>query len=261
MARISVPLVGGRALRSQAGLSLIELSVALVVAGLLSWASFSAYETVSAQQQIEKGRAQAQQLQSILRSFALRNGRLPCPDVSAVANGYESLTAGECSSGSQLGWFPYVSLGLEIPTQELRARYAVFRAANADVSQDADLAVSKERTGDSASETNYLDVTDLIAALKNASVVPLSTARAYLTGDAGAAGVINCGANAVMPAAYWVVVPLQDRDNDGSRLDPPHTMTSLCAASPSAPLRFASDDVVVAESPAQLAGWLRSSLP
>lgn len=247
--------------RLQAGFSLIELSVALVVAGLLSWASFSAYETVSAQQQLERGRAQAQQLQSILRAFALRYGRLPCPDVGAVANGYESLTAGECSTGNQLGWFPYVSLGLEIPTLEHRARYAVFRAANADPLLDADLAVSKERNGDSVSDANYLDVTDLIAALVNAAALPLSTGRAYLTGDGGAAGAIDCASNAVMPAAYWVVVPLQDRDNDGSRLDPPHTSSSLCAASPSAPLRFASDDVVVAESPAQLAGWLRVSLP
>lgn len=261
MAEAKWQLLARRFRKSQAGLSMIELSVALVVAGLLSWASFSAYETVSQQQQIERGRAQAQQLQSILRAFALRNGRLPCPDTNAVATGYESLTAGACSSGSQLGWFPYVSVGLEIPTQELRARYAVFRAANADVLQDADLAVSKERTGDSVGEANYRDVTDLIAALVNASALTLSTARAYLTGDGGAAGAIDCASNAVMPAAYWVVVPLQDRDNDGSRLDPPHTMTSLCAASPSAPLRFTSDDVVVAESPAQLAGWLRASLP
>jgi prepilin-type N-terminal cleavage/methylation domain-containing protein len=247
--------------RLQSGFSAIELAVALVVVGLLSWASFSAYETVSAQQQLERGRAQAQQLQSILRAFSLRYGRLPCPDVGAVANGYESLTAGECSSGSQLGWFPYVSLGLEIPTLQHRARYAVFRAANADPLLDADLAISKERTGDSVNEANYLDVTDLIAALVNAAALPLSTGRAYLTGDEGSAGVIDCVSNAVMPVAYWVVVPLQDKDNDGSRLDTPHTSASLCAASPSAPLRFASDDVVVAESPAQLAGWLRASLP
>lgn len=244
---------------AQAGFSLVEVAIVLVVAGLISWAAFSGYETVSAQQEIERGRAEAQQLQSVLRAFALRHGRLPCP--GANPDGYETLTAGRCAAGNQLGWFPYVSVGLEQPTDRLRARYSVFRASNAVAAQDADLAVVLERTGDSAGDTTFLDVTDLIAALNNASTLPVSPTRTHLTGDGGAAGAINCGSNRVMVAAYWVVVPLKDMDGNGERLDPPHSLTSLCAASPSAPLRFGSDDVVVAESPAQLAGWLRTSLP
>lgn len=60
-------------------MTFVEVSVALVVAGLMSWAAFSGYETVSAQQEIERGRAEAQQLQSVVRAFALRHGRLPLP--------------------------------------------------------------------------------------------------------------------------------------------------------------------------------------
>lgn len=246
---------------AQLGVSLVEVAVVLLIAGLMSWAAFSGYETVSAQQEIERGRAEAQELQSILRAFALRHGRLPCPDTSASGNGYEALTAGECTLGNQLGWFPYVSAGLEMPADKLRARYAVFRVPNADLSLDADLAVVKERTGDSAGDATHLDATDLIVALNNASRLPVDATRPHLTGDDGAAGPINCAANRVMAAAYWVVVPLQDKDNDNNRLDSPHATASLCAASPTAPLRFASDDVVAAESPMQLAGWLRKSLP
>ncbi|MDP3226543.1 MAG: prepilin-type cleavage/methylation domain-containing protein [Acidovorax sp.] len=254
---------GHRSARAhQLGLSLLEVAIALVVAGLLSWASFSAYETVTSQQEIERGRAEGQQLQSILRAFALRHGRLPCPDVGVAASGYESLAGLECAAGNQLGWFPYVSLGLQIPQEALRARYAVFRARRDDNRlRDADLAVSLERTGDVESEANYNDVTDLIAGLNNASGLSVATSRPHLTGDAGAAGAINCTTNVVMSVAYWVVVPLKDADNNGNRLDAPHATTSLCAAGPSAPLRFGADDVVVAESPAQLAGWLRQSLP
>lgn len=243
----------------QAGFALLELAVVLVIAGLMSWAAFSGYTTVSQEQEVERGRAQAQELQSVLRAFALRNGRLPCP--AANPDGYETVTAGSCSAGNQLGWFPYISVGLELPTDRLRARYSVFRAANAVAALDADLAVALERTGDTAGDTTYLDATDLIVALNNASALAFSPARTYLTGDAGAAGAIDCASNQVMAAAYWVVVPLQDRSGDGERLDPPHAMTSLCAASPSAPLRWNSDDVVMAESPAQLAGWLRQSMP
>ncbi len=245
---------------TQRGFSLVEGAIALVVAGLMTWAAFSGYVTVSEQQEIERGRAEAEQLQSILRAFALRNGRLPCP--ASKPDGYEALSSGVCASGVQLGWFPYVSVGLELPTDRLRARYSVFREANLAVpAQDADLAVELERTGDSLGAPTHRDITDLIVALNNASTKPVSSTRTYLTGDGGAAGAIDCAANRVMVAAYWVVVPLQDKDGDGNRLDAPHTLTSLCAASPSAPLRFASDDVVIAESPAQLAGWLRKSLP
>lgn len=243
----------------QAGFTLLELAVVLVIAGLMSWAAFSGYMTVSQEQEIERGRAQAQELQSVLRAFALRNGRLPCPAVNT--DGYETQTAGVCSTGNRLGWFPYISVGLELPTDRLRARYSVFRAANATAALDADLAVALERTGDTAGDITYLDVTDLIVALNNASALPFSSARTYLTGDGGAAGAIDCAANQVMAAAYWVVVPLQDKSGDGERLDPPHAMASPCAASPSAPVRWDSDDVVVAESPAQLAGWLRQSMP
>jgi len=150
-------------------MTFVEVSVALVVAGLMSWAAFSGYETVSAQQEIERGRAEAQQLQSVVRAFALRHGRLPCP--AANTDGYESLTAGVCTTGNQVGWFPYVSVGLELPTDRLRARYSVLRAAHATAAQDADLAVARERTGDAAGDATFLDVTDLIAALNNAATL------------------------------------------------------------------------------------------
>lgn len=256
----------------QGGFSTVEIAVALVVAGLMSWAAFSGYETVTAQQEIERGRAEADQLQSILRAFALRHGRLPCPDSDAVADGYENPPNGNCAAGNQVGWFPYVSVGLAMPTDKFRARYSVFRAANlADPRRDADLAVVTERTGDpdpavpgNNPVSTFRDVTDLIAGLNNAAntaIVPFAATRTYLTGDAGMAGAIDCAGNQVMAAAYWIIVPLQDKSGDGDRFDAPHTPSSVCAASPSAPLRFGSDDVVVAESPAQLAGWLRRSLP
>lgn len=242
---------------AQGGFSMVEMAIALVVAGLMSWAAFSGYETVTAQQEIERGRAEAEQLQSIVRAFALRHGRLPCPDSDAVADGYENPPNGVCNAGNQVGWFPYVSVGLGMPTAKFLARYSVFRGPDAA----SDLAVVAERTGDVAGDATYLDVTDLIKASNNAAVLAFAANRTHLTGDAGVAGAIDCAANQVMAAAYWVIVPLQDRSGDGDRFDAPHIPGSVCAASPSAPLRFGSDDVVVAESPGQLAGWLRRSLP
>jgi prepilin-type N-terminal cleavage/methylation domain-containing protein len=247
--------------RAQRGFTFLEMAIALVVAGLLSWASFSAYETVSDQQDRNQAQAMAREMQSHLRTFSMRHGRLPCPDTNASGSGYEGLVGSVCSAGNQLGWFPYVSLGMVMPIEALRARYAVFRAANAVVGLDADLAVAKERTGDPIDHVNYQGVTDLMTALNNASGLPIDASLAYLTGDGGVAGAMNCGTNQLMNVAYWLVVPLKDRSGDNNRLDPPHLSNGLCALSPSAPVRADSDDVVLSESPAQLAGWLRKSLP
>lgn len=253
--RVAVRLGSG----AERGFSLLEVSLALVVAGLMSWAAFSGYQAVTDQQERERAVAEADQLQSVIRAFALRHGRLPCP--AALPDGYETTGSEGCVSGNDVGWFPYVSAELSLPDERLMARYSVYRAEDPVFAKDADLAVVKERTGDASGEMTYRDVTDLIVALHNVSELPVSPARTHLTGDGGAAGVVDCAANRVMAAAYWLVVPLQDRDGDGHRLDAPHTMEGRCAASPSTGLRFGSDDVTAAESPAQLAGWLRAHLP
>lgn len=247
--------------RRSRGFSLLEVTIVLVIAGLLSWASFTAYQTVSEQQEREQAQSLARQLQGSLRAFAMRHGRLPCPDGGATASGYESLTAGACTAGQSVGWFPYVAMDMEVPQEALRARYAVYRAENATLAQDADLAVTKERTGDAAGDRSFQDINDLIVALGNSAGLALSAARPHLTGDAGAAGAINCGSNRVMNVAYWLVIPLNDRSGDGQRLDPPHALNSACVTSPNAPIRADADDVVLAESPTQLAGWLKKSMP
>lgn len=246
--------------RKQGGFSLLETAIALVVAGLMSWAAFSGYEVIAAQKNMERARAEAQQLRTVVRAFAMRHGRLPCPSADA-ANGYESLVSGSCASGRQVGWFPYVSAGLEVPEDGMRARYAVFRDANVDVTKDADLATSKERTGDAAGSTTFHHATDLVAALNTASLLSFSDERPYLTGDGGVAGAMDCAANHVMAVAYWIMIDLQDKDGDGLRLDLPHKENTPCAVSPFAVNRLDFDDVVEAESHVQLAGWLRKSLP
>ena len=248
-------------LRGQQGFTFVEMVVVLVMVGLMSWASFSAYETVNDQRSRSQAQAMAREMQSQLRTFSIRQGRLPCPDSNTVGTGYEGLVGGVCSAGNQLGWFPYVSLGMVLPAEALRARYAVFRAANGAAVSDADLAVIKERTGDPISHVNYQDVTDLMKALINANGLTLNSSHAFLTGDEAAGGPINCTTNQVMNVAYWLVIPLEDRNGNNSRLDSPHETGSLCANSPSSPIRADNDDVVFSESPAQLAGWLRKSLP
>ena len=244
----------------QRGFTFVEMAVVLTIASLLSWASFNAYETLRDDQDRSQARVLASELQAHLRAFSMRYGRLPCPDFSASGTGLENSPA-PCTGSGEIGWFPYISLGLVVPEEAWRARYGVFRVADADPQKDADLAVAKERTNDPVSDVRYQDVSDLIVALNNAAGMSLSTSHPYLTGDGGAAGPVNCAGNGVLNVAYWLVIPLKDRSGDGARLDPPQTLNGRCVQSPTAAPTPDNDDVVLSESPVQLAGWLRRSLP
>lgn len=246
---------------AQRGFTFLELALALVVVGLVSWSAFSAYDVFHDAQDRREAQDNARHVQGQLRAFALRHGRLPCPDTSAAGTGYENLSAGVCATSSQVGWFPYVSAGLAVPTDGYRARYAVYRLANATASLDADLAVARERNGDAPGQVQHQDVGDLIVALNTASGHSASSTRAYVTGDGGMAGAIDCAANLSQLTAYWLVIPLQDRDGDADRLDAPNTLAGPCAGGPASPVSATNDDIVLAESPALLAGWLRQNLP
>lgn len=247
--------------RTQHGFTFVEMAVVLVVGGLLSWAAFSAYDTVLDAKDRRQAQDMARQMQSQLRAFAMRHGRLPCPDASVAGTGQESLAGGVCGTGNLIGWFPYVSVGADLPVAEYRARYAVYRAPNASAAADADLALNLERSGDAPGHVNHRDVSDLIVALNNVAGLALATDKPYLTGDGGVAGAVDCATNRQMSVAYWLVVPLKDRSGDGERLDPPQTSAGPCVFSPGTPVSATNDDVVLSESPTQLAGWLRKSLP
>jgi len=189
---------------AQKGFTFVEMAVVLVVGGLLSWAAFSAYDTVLDAKDRRQAQDMARQAQSQLRAFAVRHGRLPCPDASVAGTGQESLAGGVCGTGNLIGWFPYVSVGADLPVAEYRARYAVYRAPNASAAADADLALNLERSGDAPGHVNHRDVSDLIVALNNVAGLALATDKPYLTGDGGVAGAVDCATNRQMSVAYWL---------------------------------------------------------
>lgn len=242
----------------QRGFSLIELSVVLLATGLLGWAVASGYGNAAALQDRDRARQSAESLREGLRAFALRNGRLPCPDTGG--SGWEGDAAGACASGAEAGWLPYRSLGLDLPPDALRAAYGVYRNRNA-TGGDADLAVATERTGDAAGTPGYRNARDLVAGLAIAGRQALTTAHVRLTGDDAAEGAVDCAANVRSHPAFFIVVPLEDRDGDGNRFDAPHTAGAPCAYAPGTALRSDRDDVVVAESLDALAGWIGARAP
>jgi type II secretory pathway pseudopilin PulG len=235
----------------------VELAVALAIVGLLAWQGVGALEATQAQ----RARAQAKQevatMRDRLRTFALQNKRLPCPD--QTGSGWEGDATGACGS-AVTGWLPYRTLGLDLPSQALRMAYAVYRVPNAaDPSADADLALALERTGNAPGEAAYQDVHDLIRALQNganqtdAAVVPT---QPYVTGNGGATGVIDCVGNRVANVAFRLIVPLDDLSQDGNRFDGVNDRLAVCSQGPDAARKVANDDVVLTEGFSALAGWL-----
>lgn len=227
-------LIGGG--RSAAGFTLLELAVVVAAIGLLLAVIGSRYGGMTARTDRDSALQHAQAVQSATRAFVQSQARLPCPADPASAGAQE-----DC--GRDTGRFPYETLGLTVPDDALRATYSVYR----NPANDADLTVARDRSG-----SGRVDAADLIIAL-NAGPAPgsVDTTRARITGDDG---INACSSGFERNVAYFLVVPLDDRNGNGSRLD--GEGASLCALSPAHPATSVNDDVVLAEGFGSLAGWL-----
>jgi type II secretory pathway pseudopilin PulG len=248
------------------GFSLVEVALVLLILGVTTWALAGSFGNTAAVTERDAARSHGQIMQNALSSFALAQGRLPCPDTVALDtgnSGWETLSApGVCAAAStETGMLPYKSLGLDIPDKRLRAAYGVYR--NAAV--NADLTQLLERTDIPALPTSALNARDLIIALNFAAAMPTANTHLYLTGDNQTLGAVDCAANVRANAAFVLVMPLRDRDGAGNEFDGIHnafaSSASLCASAPGTPMSAQNDDVVVAESFASLGGWLLSRVP
>lgn len=239
---------------------MVELSIVLMVIGCLTWAVSNAYGSVGARGDRDRATQTAEGLKDALRAFALRNGRLPCPDTTG--SGWEGLVAGSCPAATEAGWLPYHSLQLDPPAPALHALYAVYRDAGA-AAGNADLTLAMERTDDLSGTPGYRDTRDFMTALLSAAAATETptASHAHLTGNGGTEGAVDCAANVRSNPAFFIVLPLTDRGADSDRFDLPHALGSVCAFCPGTAINNARDDVVAAESLASLTGWLGARAP
>ncbi len=241
----------------QGGWNLAELSVVVAVAGLLASAAVWSVSAGKRQQTEMIDQSRALEIQSAVVAFAIRNARLPCPDVNG--DGREGDASSTCPVSAQSGWIPYETLGLTAPAPDARGAYLVWR----DASQNADLTQRAERTGDTATSDGYMDRADLLAGLRRASQVGVSASHPYMTGDGAAMGVEDCVLPAATPA-FALILPGGDRDADGSAFDGVHgddPTSMLCMAASSRTASATFDDQVVAMSFSVLAGLIEQAHP
>lgn len=241
------PASSPRAVR-QRGFSLLELSVAVLVIGVMAGSAYVAYGDRAGGRSAFQSLARGEQLSQAIRTFALHHHRLPCPDTSG--EGHEGDAGGTCPAGVEMGWVPYASLGLDRPAPSAREIYAVYRNA----AQGADLVAPA-----AAPVRN-----DLIRSLVAAAAQPTGTSHVFVTGEGNRTGPENCGSNAVMHPAFAVVIPNADADGDGQMFDGVHAglpASGLCLASPRSPARNGYDDAVAVTGLSTLIGLALDDVP
>lgn len=189
---------------AQRGFSLIELTIAVLVLGLVTVLLVRFLGTAAHERRVVAGRDLLQRADDALLAYAVVNSTLPCPapDGDGVA---------ACGSG-QVGFLPYKTLGLPDAAAR-RIRYGVLRRPSSDARLDADLGQLRDRFyplvvhGDTGSEwpLGAPNGLDLCWALRNARQQPDDEDYLHVTSADTASGIAH--------VAYALALP-----RDGRRL-------------------------------------------
>ena len=94
-----------------AGFSLVEMAIVMVIIGLMIGGLLTPLSVQLEQHKVADTQKALDEAREALTGFALRNGYLPCPAVSA-ANGLEDRAGTSCRDGKRAGFLPWATLGL-----------------------------------------------------------------------------------------------------------------------------------------------------
>jgi prepilin-type N-terminal cleavage/methylation domain-containing protein len=101
-----------RSRRSEAGFSLMELAVALMIIGTLMSGILVAVSQTAENNRITSAKAQLREIQEALYGFAQAYGRLPCP----ATNNSSSPNIEDTTCSNKHGFVPSGTLGIDGPT-------------------------------------------------------------------------------------------------------------------------------------------------
>ncbi|HET6633227.1 MAG TPA: prepilin-type N-terminal cleavage/methylation domain-containing protein [Rhodanobacteraceae bacterium] len=225
-------------MKKHSGYSLIELSVALVVLGIII---VLIWRFVGFNMQYALSNSQRDLLRSAdaaVTGFALSHSRLPCPDTDG--DGSE-----DCGGSAAVGRLPVVSIGLAQANAGL-IRYGVYRNASGTAVGDADLATAKDRipmlatTGTPLAGYDFYNAQsngiDLCAGLRTAARSAASTSVLYAATPEGNINV----------AYALAVAGRADADQAGGLLDDTNAVSGAGFEAPSRVTDGGYDDRVVA---------------
>jgi len=98
-----------------AGFSLVELALVLLIVGILMLSLMSTLSSQIDQRSIDDTRRRLEQARELVLSFAIVNGRLPCP-ATAASSGDESPAGGGAGAACTTyygGWLPARAIGFQ----------------------------------------------------------------------------------------------------------------------------------------------------
>lgn len=95
---------------SQAGFTLVEMALVLVIVGVTLGGLLVSLSAQVEQRDYSQTRQSMEEIREALLGYALSRGHLPCPAISA-ANGAEDRTAGACNN--RVGFLPWAELGVK----------------------------------------------------------------------------------------------------------------------------------------------------
>ena len=93
------------------GFSLVEMAIVLVIVGLLLGGMLTPLSMQMEQRKMSETQRQMEETKDALIGFALRNGYLPCPAISA-SNGLEDRDGDKCGDDKRQGYIPWATLGV-----------------------------------------------------------------------------------------------------------------------------------------------------
>lgn len=97
--------------RRQAGFSLIEIAIVLVIVGLMIGGLVTPLTVQYEQRKVVETQKALDEAKEALTGFALLHGYLPCPAVSSM-NGLEDRRGARCNGEKRAGILPWATLGL-----------------------------------------------------------------------------------------------------------------------------------------------------
>ncbi|MYN21223.1 prepilin-type N-terminal cleavage/methylation domain-containing protein [Rugamonas sp. FT107W] len=95
----------------QSGFTLVEIAIVLVIVGLMIGGLLTPLSMQLEQRKITETQKTMEDAREALTGFALRNGYLPCPAISA-SNGLEARDGNRCAGERRSGYLPWATLGL-----------------------------------------------------------------------------------------------------------------------------------------------------
>ncbi len=223
---------------SQRGYSIIELSVSIVILGLIISAILGLYAHLEEKYRHIDLVQSTQEANEAIWGFIFSKGRLPCP--SGDNGGFEDCTIAK-------GFLPYKALGMPAQIRNstgLALRYAVYLKVDSTIMRDAELDVLKDRYRPFVAEGSPPVGQELI--LGNTNNLDFCQALDTAAHASDDATLVHVGSGANLEhVAYILLDPgAGDANGNGNSLEGLDATADLAFDRPNRPSNFVDDDRV-----------------